>query len=75
MADLTINEHSPLGWAPLRDEFGFVPDPMIMRAAEIFLNGATGSKKIHGDGWAMSRALHENFGGISDFFDYLRPSD
>ncbi|RMF37415.1 MAG: hypothetical protein D6754_09555 [Alphaproteobacteria bacterium] len=48
---------------------------MIMRAGEIFLNGAERAKRIHQDDWAMSQALYENIGGISDFFDFVVTRD
>ncbi|MEL7469765.1 MAG: hypothetical protein AAFN27_15020 [Pseudomonadota bacterium] len=75
MADIEILDHSITGWRPLRDTFGFVPDPMILRAAEMFLNGASAAKKIGSDDWEMRSALHENTGGICDFFDMIVTRD
>lgn len=71
MADVTISDHSIEGWAPLREQFGFVPDPMILRSAEIFLNGLSGAAALDSDEWRLLSALRENTGGISDFFDML----
>ncbi|MEM9061770.1 MAG: hypothetical protein AAGD13_15025 [Pseudomonadota bacterium] len=75
MADIEISEHTVQGWRPLRDTFGFVPDPMILRAAEMFLNGASAAHKVGSNDWDMRCALHENVGGICDFFDMVVTRD
>lgn len=75
MADVTISHHSIQGWAPLREQFGFVPDPMILRSAEIFLNGLSGAAELDSSEWRLLEALRENTGGISDFFDILVTRD
>ena len=75
MADIRISEHSMQGWAPIREVFGFVPDPMILRAAEIYLNGLSGASAISHDDWALAQSLRENTGGILDFFDLLVTRD
>jgi hypothetical protein len=41
MQALRIDDHSLAGWSSYAQKFGFVPDPMILRAGEIFLNGAS----------------------------------
>jgi hypothetical protein len=37
---LHVTEHSVAGWLPFAQAVAFVPDPMILRAREVFANGA-----------------------------------
>jgi hypothetical protein len=36
MEQLDITEHTPKAWSAYRAKFGFVPDPMILRAGGFF---------------------------------------
>ncbi|MEM7284691.1 MAG: hypothetical protein AAF438_24135 [Pseudomonadota bacterium] len=71
MSNIVIAEHSVAGWAELRRRFGFIPDPMIIRAAEVYLNGSSGAKALGRTDFNVMAALDENTGGVSDFFDLL----
>ena len=46
MQALRITEHSKAGWSTYAQEIGFVPDPMILRTGEVFLNGAQGVGRL-----------------------------
>ncbi|MFT4435093.1 hypothetical protein ACMX25_17105 [Caballeronia sp. 15715] len=75
MTPLIIAENSFLSWTKYANEIGFVPDPMIVRAGEIFLNGKSGSEKLRrsdSDVWA---SLAANMGGLVDFFDMIVTRD
>ena len=71
MQDMRIEENSVAGWLGYANTFGFVPDPMILRTGEVFLNGASGSKGLIRDDSRLWNALRENIGGLVDFFDLL----
>jgi hypothetical protein len=71
MDTLEINDHSLKSWTTYADQIGFVPDPMILRAGEIFLNGRKGSLALQRDEYDVWTALQENIGGITDFFDIV----
>lgn len=75
METLHIKQHSLAGWSEYRKEFGFVPDPMILRAGEIFLNGVSSGETLDRKDTQVWRALEENLGGIFDFFDILVTRD
>jgi hypothetical protein len=75
MQALRIDDHSLAGWSSYAQKFGFVPAPMILRAGEIFLNGASGSKKLERADAQVWHALQENIGGLIDFFDMLVTRD
>jgi hypothetical protein len=71
MDEMRITEHSMKAWQKYDQAFGFVPDPMILRAGEIFLNGASSAKALGHSDFDVWRALRENVGAISDFFDFV----
>jgi hypothetical protein len=71
MEELSINEHTVEVWGAYRRKIGFVPDPMILRAGEIFLNGSKGSVKLDADSFSVWNALHQNIASIVDFFDMV----
>ena len=71
MDQLRISEHSMSAWQAYDEAFGFTPDPMILRAGEIFLNGASSAKALRHNDFDVWSALRENVGGISDFFDFV----
>jgi hypothetical protein len=75
MEQLDIVQHSIEGWNAYRKKFGFVPDPMILRAGEIFLNGVSGSTPLSADGFPVWKALEENISGIVEFFDMIATYD
>jgi hypothetical protein len=72
---LQIKDHSYEGWSAYRNEIGFVPDPMILRAGEVFLNGRTGMRGLGQDDDGLWRALNENIGGIVEFMDFVVTRD
>lgn len=71
MEPLRIEKHAPSAWVAYKDRFGFVPDPMILRAGEIYLNGAKGVGALGHDEDFVWSALQENVGGLCDFFDMV----
>jgi hypothetical protein len=75
MDTLVIEKHSPAGWQEYADTFGFVPDPMILRAGEVFLNGEKGTQRLKRDPMQVWEALEANIGGLIDFFDILVTRD
>jgi hypothetical protein len=75
MEQLDITEHTPKAWSAYRAKFGFVPDPMILRAGEIFLNGSTGSAQLGPGGFPVWYVLQENIAGIVDFFEMIATYD
>lgn len=74
MEPLRITKHSVAGWSPYAGEIGFILDPMILRTGEIFLNGSTGTQALK-NSFDVWKALHENLGGLLDFFDILASRD
>ncbi len=36
---VTIEQNTLRGWKTYNRKFGFVPDPMVLRTAELYLNG------------------------------------
>jgi hypothetical protein len=75
MQALRITEHSKAGWSTYAQEIGFVPDPMILRTGEIFLNGAKGVGRLERRDFDVWRAVKENVGGLLDFFDMVVSRD
>ncbi len=75
MQALRIEDHSLAGWSSYAQKFGFVPDPMILRTGEVFLNGASGSKALERADTRVWHALQENIGGLIEFFDMLVTRD
>lgn len=71
MEQLDVTEHTVKAWGAYRAKFGFVPDPMILRAGEVFLNGSTGSAQLGPSGFPVWYVLQENIAGIVDFFDMI----
>ena len=67
METLHITEHSKAGWSSYATEFGFVPDPMILRTGEVFLNGARGVAPLERGDFVIWDSIRENLGGLLDF--------
>ena len=66
----------PIGWTDYRDQVAdFVPDPMVLRAADLFLMGSEqATSSVPQDLGGRSRlwqALDKNLSGILCFFDLL----
>ena len=75
MQTLHIATHSLAGWSAYGAQIGFVPDPMILRTGEVFLNGARGTHALQRADFNVWRALRENIGGLLDFFDMVATRD
>lgn len=75
MQTLRVDDHSLAGWSAFAERVGFVPDPMILRTGEIFLNGLSGSNALERKDFDVWNALRENIGGLLDFFDMLVTRD
>jgi len=71
MEDVHIADNTELAWSQYAARFDFVPDPMILRAGEMCLNGLSGATKLNQDDSAVWWSLQQNLMGISDFFDIL----
>jgi hypothetical protein len=74
METMEIDRHTKAAWAVYGARFGFVPDPMILRAGEIFLNGGGGTGNL-GDSLPVWDALEQNIGSIVEFFDMVATRD
>jgi hypothetical protein len=72
---IEIREHSFEGWHEFASKAGFVPDPMILRAGEVFVNGLSGTKALGQPDLNVWAALQENIAGLSDFFDLVVTRD
>jgi hypothetical protein len=68
---ITIREHSIKGWQALAASASFVPDPMILRTGEVFVNGLDAASPLRRPDFDVLAALKENIGGLSDFFDLV----
>jgi hypothetical protein len=68
---LQVIEHSVAGWKTYADAADFVPDPMILRAGEVFANGAKGAKALAVSDLEVMAALRDNIGGLLEFFDLV----
>jgi hypothetical protein len=68
MKRLTIAEDKAGTWEEFTREAGFVPDPMIVRAADMFLLGRSAVEHNVEKTWT---ALEKNVFGILAFFDAL----
>ncbi|HLZ85119.1 MAG TPA: hypothetical protein VKQ54_16255 [Caulobacteraceae bacterium] len=75
METMEINQHTKAEWARYGARFGFVPDPMILRAGEIFVNGSGGIGGLEGDSFAIWKALEQNIASIVEFFDMVATRD
>src|SRR5688572_5853226 len=72
---IEIREHSFDGWREFATEAGFVPDPMILRTGEVFVNGLSGTKVLGKSDLDVWAAIQENIAGLSDFFDLVVTRD
>jgi hypothetical protein len=75
MQTLHVTNHSLAGWSAYGQQVGFVPDPMILRTGEVFLNGASGINALERSDFDVWRALRGNLGGLLDFFDMVVTRD
>jgi hypothetical protein len=72
---LRVSQHDFDGWKAYKAEIGFVPDPMILRAGELFLNGRSGTRNLGNDEHDLWRALQQNIAGIIEFIDLIVTRD
>jgi hypothetical protein len=75
MDKLEIRAHTMNDWNAYKTRFGFVPDPMIIRAGEIFASGRAASQRLGRLDFQVWEALEQNVGGIIDFFDMIVTRD
>ncbi|WP_404292111.1 hypothetical protein ACD578_07765 [Microvirga sp. RSM25] len=75
MEHLQISENSYKGWQDFKTRIGFVPDPMILRSGEIFINGLSGAGRLDRDDRQVGAALKDNIGSIIEFFDLVVTRD
>ncbi len=69
--ELHISEHSVAGWRTFADAARFVPDPMILRVGEVFVNGAGSARTLRRPDLAVLAALRANIAGLVEFFDLV----
>jgi hypothetical protein len=70
MDKLEIRAHTMKDWNAYT-HFGFVPDPMIIRAGEIFASGQAAVPRLGHSDWQVWEALEQNISSIVDFFDMI----
>ncbi|MBM6583134.1 hypothetical protein ILT44_23310 [Microvirga sp. BT689] len=75
MDELRISENSYKGWQDYAERIGFVPDPMILRSGEIFLNGLSGVDRLQRVDRQVGAALKDNIGSLVEFFDLVVTRD
>jgi hypothetical protein len=75
MTNILIAENTLKGWAPYAQTVGFVPDPMILRAGEIFLSGADNAVHMQRGEAQVWNALEQNIDGIIEFFNIVVTRD
>ena len=68
---IEIQDHSVEGWRALRTEAGFVPDPMILRTGEVFVNGLRAAPRLERPDLDVRAAIRDNIAGLCDFFDLV----
>lgn len=68
---LAISDHMPAAWRMFADAAQFVPDPMILRAGEVFANGAKGAAALRRPEMEVQTALRDNIAGLIEFFDMV----
>ena len=68
---LEISDHTPAAWQAFADAARFVPDPMILRAGEVFANGVKGARALGRPEMEVQTALRDNIAGLIEFFDLL----
>jgi len=75
MRPIEIKDHSLEGWSDYGSQIGFVPDPMVLRTGQIFLNGLSGATDLQNKDFVVWNVLSENLSGLLDFFDILVTRD
>jgi hypothetical protein len=75
MRPIEIKYHSLEGWSDYGSQIGFVPDPMVLRTGQIFLNGLSGATDLQNKDFVVWNVLSENLSGLLDFFDILVTRD
>ncbi len=68
---LQVSENSVAAWQNFAKVAQFVPDPMILRAGEVFANGAKSVKALGRHDMDVLAALRDNIHGLIEFFDLL----
>lgn len=66
---IIIAENTPAEWRKFSSTFDCVPDPMIIRTAELFLNGRSGCSRLDTD--AVWQTIERNVHGLLTFFNML----
>jgi hypothetical protein len=72
---IEVRDHSIEGWRDFARAAGFVPDPMILRTGEVFINGLSGVRAFNKPDLEVWAALQQNLVGLSDFFDLVVTRD
>jgi hypothetical protein len=72
---IEIVEHSIKGWQEFATQAEFVPDPMILRTGEVFVNGLSGTNALGKSDLDVWAAIQQNIAGLSDFFDLVVTRD
>ena len=70
--EINIESNSPEQWSKLSEaEIDFIPDPMILRTAELFFNGRSGCLNLSIDSEEVWKSIQLNLDGLLAFFDIL----
>jgi hypothetical protein len=69
MSPIVIENNSPEEWRKFSTVLDCVPDPMVVRTAELFLNGKSGCAKLGTD--AVWQTIESNLHGLLTFFNML----
>jgi len=69
MSPIVIENNSPEEWAKFSTLLDCVPDPMVIRTAELFLNGKSGCARLGPD--AVWQTIDSNLHGLLTFFNML----
>jgi hypothetical protein len=69
MSPIVIGSNSPEEWRKFSTLLDCIPDPMIIRTAELFLNGQSGCARLGTD--AVWQTIESNLHGLLTFFNML----
>lgn len=69
MSPIVIQDNSPAEWKKFTTLLDCVPDPMVIRTAELFLNGKSGCARLGTD--AVWQTIESNLHGLLTFFNML----
>jgi hypothetical protein len=69
MNSISIESNTPAEWQKFSALLDCVPDPMVIRTAELFLNGKSGCSRLETD--SVWESIESNLHGLFTFFNML----